>query len=222
MGIVIMYLKGTVTSFFNNPSTFFSPIFILLYNLQKDPPWRISGMNIQRAAPVNELLAKLIFLILPTAAAAYFLLVNVNEYFSILQNQALQQTVYFAAGMGIAALIYSFRIRFLPTFILLIVSLYAIYKGLDKYEMGEFDAFFVARRFQVFAILLSVGWLIGWGFTRLRYWSVLIAALILCGCIELIAKSKVDTVRSLLMSFTPALLYAIYIIFTAEQIYNYK
>ncbi|MES2704410.1 MAG: transglutaminase-like domain-containing protein [Bacteroidota bacterium] len=167
-------------------------------------------------------MAKLIFLVLPTAAVGYFLLDNVNQYYSILQNQALQQTLYLAVGMGVAALVYSFRIRFLPTFIMLIVGLYALYKGLDQYESGEFDAFFIARRFQVFAILFAAGWLIGWGFVRLRYWSVIIGAGLLCSCIALIAKANADSVYSLLRAFMPALLYTVYIIFTAEQIYNYK
>ncbi len=179
-------------------------------------------MKIQRAAPVNELLAKLIFLILPTAAVSYFLLQNVNQYYSILQNQALQQTAYFAAGMGIAAVLYSLRIRFLPTYIVLILALYTIYKGLDKYSSSEFDAFFIARRFQAFAILFVTGWLIGWGFVRWRYWSVGVAACLLSGCIALIAKANSDTVYGLLRAFTPALLYSVYVIFTAEQIYNYK
>jgi len=179
-------------------------------------------MNIQRAAPVNEFLAKLVFLILPTAAVGYFLLINVNEYYSILQNQALQQAVYFAAGMGIAAFVYSFRFRFLFTFILLIVGLYSVYKGLDSYQTGEFDTFFVAVHFLVFSILFATGWLTGWGFVRLRYWSVWVSALLLTASIALIAKSNTDTVYGLLRAFTPALLYAIYIIFTAEQIYNYK
>jgi protein-glutamine gamma-glutamyltransferase len=179
-------------------------------------------MNIQRAAPVNEMFAKLIFLILPTAAVGYFLLVNVNQSYSILQNQALMQSLYFLAGMGLAAVVYSFRFRFLPTFIALMFVMYTIYKGLDKYESGEFDAFFVARHFQVFAILFTTGWLIGWGFIRMRYWSVVIAACMLSGCIALIAKANTDSVKSLVMAFAPALLYSIYIIFTAEQIYNYK
>ena len=179
-------------------------------------------MRIQRAAPVNELLAKLIFLVLPTAAVGYFLLVNVNQYYSILQNQAFQQAIYFAAGMGIAAVFYAFRFRFVPTYALLIFGLYVVYKGLDKYVVGEFDTFFITMHYMFFAFLLATGWLVGWGFTRLRYWSVFIAGLLVVAGILMIAKSNSESVNGILRSFVPALLYAIYIIFTAEQIYNYK
>lgn len=179
-------------------------------------------MRIQRAAPVNEFLAKLIFLAFPTIIVGYFLLQNVNEYYSILRNDAVRQTLYFGAGMGLSALFYSFRFRFLPTFALLIFGLYVLYLGLDKYESGEFDAFFIARQFQVASILFCGGWLMGWGFLRMRYWSVLVAAATLVGCVLVIAKGNVETVQGLLMSFAPALLYGVYIIFTAEQIYNYK
>jgi len=179
-------------------------------------------MNIQRATPVNELLARLIFLILPTAAISYFLLDNINQYYSILQNRALQQAGYFAAGMAIAAIVYAFRFRFVPTFALVLFGMYITYKGLDKYESGEFDAFFVSTAFLIFSVLFTTGWLIGWIFSRLRYGYIIIPAAILTACIAIIAKSKVDTVEAFLLSFTPALLYAVYIIFTAEQIYNYK
>ena len=179
-------------------------------------------MNIQRATPINEFLAKLIFLMLPTAAIGFFLLNSINVRFAILQNEAALHSLYLAAGMGIAALLYSFRIRFVPTYILLIIALFAIYKGLDNYASSEFDAFFIARRFQVFAILISVGWLIGWGYIRLRYFAVIISASMLTACIAMIATSKVESVQGLLMAFVPTVLYVIYNIFTAEQIYNYK
>ncbi|MGN6568511.1 MAG: hypothetical protein ACTHJ0_11190, partial [Flavipsychrobacter sp.] len=179
-------------------------------------------MNIQRATPVNELLAKLIFLLLPTALVSYFLLQNLNEYFTILRNQALQETIYLAIGMGVAAVFYSFRFRFWPSFILLVIGLYTIYKGLDKLAVGEFDAFFISVQFLVFAILFTAGWLIGFGFVRFRYWSVFISGALLCACILVIAKANADTVVGLLRAFAPALLYSVYIIFTSEQIYNYK
>ncbi|MEZ5015771.1 MAG: transglutaminase domain-containing protein [Flavipsychrobacter sp.] len=179
-------------------------------------------MSIQRATPVNELLAKLIFLILPTAFVGYFLLQYANEYYSVLQNEAVMQSVYFAAGMGISALVYSFRFRFSITFAILAIVFYSIYKGLDTMAIGEFDAFFISVQFRVFTILFLAGWFVGYGFTRLRYWSIIVAATILTSCILLIAKAQVDTVEKLLYSFAPAVLYAVYIIFTAEQIYNYK
>ncbi|RYE18819.1 MAG: hypothetical protein EOP51_21145, partial [Sphingobacteriales bacterium] len=179
-------------------------------------------MNIQRAAPVNELLAKLIFLILPTAVVGYFLLWNANQYYSILGAQAWQQTLYFAGGMAAAAIFYAFRIRFLPTFVALILILYSTYKGLDRLATGEFDAFFISVQFLVFAILFTSGWLSGWGFVRLRYWSIVIAATLLTACIFLIAKANTSSVEDLLKAFAPAVLYAVYIVFTAEQIYNYK
>ncbi len=179
-------------------------------------------MRIQRAAPVNEFLAKLIFLVLPTAIVGFFLLQSVNEYYSILRNDAFRQALFFGAGMGVSALFYSFRFRFLPTYILLLFGMYLMYQGLDKYETGEFDAFFIARQFQILAILVGAGWLMGWGFLRMRYWSVFVAAATLCGCVLVIAKGDVETVKGLLMSFAPALLYGVYIVFTAEQIYNYK
>ena len=193
-------------------------------------------MNIQRATPVNELLAKLVFLIFPTVLVAYFLLWNANQYFGIIgdphsgllsflppvANLTLQLTLFAAAGMAGSAIFYSFRFRFLPTFLLLVLGLYAIYKGLDSFATGEFDAFFISVQFLVFTALFTTGWLIGWGFIRLRYFSVLIAVALLCACIFLIAKSKTDTVLSLMEAFAPALLYSVYIIFTAEQIYSYK
>lgn len=179
-------------------------------------------MRIQRAAPVNEFLAKLIFLVVPTAVVGFLLLQSVNEYYSILQNDAMRQAIYFLAGMSGAALFYSFRFRFLPTFVLLLLGMYTLYQGLDKYETGEFDAFFIARQFQVACILIGSGWLMGWGFQRMRYWAVLVATLALIGCVLLIARGNVESARGLLMAFAPTLLYCIYIVFTAEQIYNYK
>lgn len=179
-------------------------------------------MRIQRAAPVNELLAKLIFLALPTAVVGYFLLRQVNEYYSILHNDAMRQALFFGAGMGLSALFYSFRFRFLPTFVLLLAGMYTLYLGLDKYETGEFDAFFIARQYQVAAILFGTGWLMGWGWLRMRYWAVFIATITLCSCVLVIAKGNVETVRGLLMAFAPALVYGVYVVFTAEQIYNYK
>ncbi|MCB9046052.1 MAG: hypothetical protein H6550_07920 [Chitinophagales bacterium] len=179
-------------------------------------------MNIQRATPVNELLAKLIFLVLPTVFVSYYLLWHANEYYSFLRANALQQTIYFGAGMAVSAIFYAFRFRFLPTFALWMFGMFLIYQGLDNMAVGEFDAFFISVQFLVFAILSTAGWMFGWGFVRLRYWSVFTATLLLSAYILLIAKTQMDNTYQLLRDFTPAVLYAVYILYAAEQIYSYK
>lgn len=179
-------------------------------------------MNIQRATPVNELLAKLIFLIIPTALVSYNLLMHANAYYAIPRAQPIEQTLYLAAGMGIGALFYAFRFRFLPTYILLIAGAYVIYQTLDNVAINEFESFYISVQFLAFSIMFITGWLIGWGFIRLRYWSVFIAMLLLASSILLIAKEQMDSVYDLLKDFTPTVLYAIYILYASEQIYSYK
>src|ERR1700748_47147 len=187
-------------------------------------------MRIQRATPVNDLLARVLFLLIPTLMVCYFLLWNANQYYVILNNQVWQQTLYVALGMGGASLLYGFRVRFLPSFALLAFALYAVYKGIDATSTGEFDTFFVSIQFKVFSITFLFGWILAWGFIRIRFFSVFLAALFLGCCILLISRRSEmffpDAGKDLLFQFAiviaPVILYAIYIIFTAELIRNYK
>lgn len=178
-------------------------------------------MRIQRAAPANELLAKLVFLILPTALVAYFLLHNLNDYFSFLQNSGLVWTFYFSAGMFGSAIFHGFRFRAVVPFLALLFLIWLGYRGIDMMAVGEFDQPVLEAKYKVLSVLFLGGWIIGWGFVRLRYWAIFIAATLLLACIYVIAKFNVDTVKHLVFSFAPALLYAVYIVFAAEQIYNY-
>lgn len=187
-------------------------------------------MRIQRATPVNDLLARIIFLLVPTLLVCYFLLWNANQYYTILNNQTWQQTLYVAAGMGGAAVLYGFRFRFLPSFLILAIVLYAVYKGIDATAVGEFDTFFLSIQFRVFSLTFLTGWIIGWGFVRLRFFSIFIAALFLSGCITLIAKRSElffnnengNALLQYALLVGPVIIYSIYIIFTAELIRNYK
>lgn len=178
-------------------------------------------MRIQRAAPANELLAKLLFLILPTAFVAYFLLSNLNDYFSFLQNSGLKWTIIFAAGMVGSGIFNGFRFRALLPFVGLIFLLRLGYAGLDAMALGEFDQPKIEANYKVFSVLFVLGWIIGWGFVRLRYWSIGMSAALLLACIYIIAKFNTDTVAHLTQAFAPAVLYSVYIVFSAEQIYSY-
>lgn len=178
-------------------------------------------MRIERGNTISDFLARLIFLILPTVVISYYILLAVNVRFAILQNEALQQSSYVALGMVVAAQLYSFRVRFIPTFLLMAVGLYSVYAGIDNYATGEVDAFFMARKFQVFAILVTIGWILGNGFIRIRYFALGIATLVLASSIALLSSAKIESVGALVRGFVPAFAFAVYIIFAAEQIYHY-
>ena len=179
-------------------------------------------MNIQRAAPANELLAKLIFLMLPTAVVAYLLINHLIVVESVIGNDAWKQCLYFSVAMGASALFYALRFRFLPTFLLLVGGFFLFAKGIYSYANGEFSAIYLRRAFLVFAWLFSLGWLCGWGFLRKRYWSIGAAAFFLVANIFLISKEQIDTESKLYWAYVPAIAYAVYIIFAAEQIYSYQ
>lgn len=193
-------------------------------------------MNIERHISASELTARVIFLLLPTAWMAYLLLGKVSSYFGIIgdptsgllsflptvNNISLLFTAVFALGMLASAVFYTFRFRFLVPFLVLALLFWLVYKSIDTMAVGEFDAFFLTVQLQSFSIIFLLGWLVGWGFLRLRYFSIFLAATFLAAFIFLIAKSKVATATQLLLLFSPTLLYAIYIVFTAEQLYNLK
>ncbi len=168
-------------------------------------------MKIFGVSTLNEVFAKLIFLILPTTLLGYFVLWNANSYFSILQNQAWSQAIYFLLGMAGSLIFYAFRFRFISSFILLLLLFYSVYKGLDATAIGEFDSFFLSVQFLIFATLFVSGWLIGAAFARFRYTHYCLAALALLASVLLIAKQKTDSFEHLMWVFLPAsALYLLY------------
>lgn len=167
----------------------------------------------------HDVLAKLLFLILPTAMMGYFLLDGANHYFSILQNDALLQSAYVLAGMLTAWVMYLFRFRFGIVSVAFVLLSYFLYKGIDRTAVGEFDTFRLSVAFRIFASLFFAGWLLGSGFSRWRYTHFVVALSAVLLAIVLIARQQTDTVSGLLRIFLPALFYAVYILFSGEQIY---
>jgi len=187
-------------------------------------------MQLSISDKLNTVLAKIVFLILPTLLLCYFLIWNANQYYSILNNQAFSQTLYLGLGMVGSTVFFSFRFRFLPPTLILFFILASTYKGIDALSFSEFDAFFKSVQFLFFAILLSAGWLIGWGFSRLKYFSIFMAAAFLVSCIFILSKQnelffvmdKTSGIREYAFLFGPVILYSFYIIFTSILIRNHE
>jgi len=177
-------------------------------------------MTVGRVHSFKKIVAQEILLAIPTVVLACYLLWSMNRFYDILQNEWLKQGSYFAAGIFFAIIFFGYRFRFITTSILLFLVYYIAYKVLGNFTIKEFDAFFASVQFLLFAILFSVGWLTGYGFSRSRYYTIFWSALLLCVQIVLVSKTSDFKASAIIGAFAPILAYAFYIIFTAELIRN--
>jgi protein-glutamine gamma-glutamyltransferase len=179
-------------------------------------------MRVERNISPLRTVAQLIFLAMPTLFVLYFILGELNSYYTVLRNQQLYQCLYFGIGLVTSILFYAFRFRFISTYIILITTLYLIYKSLDKFgaNLGEFDAFFISIQFLIFAILFGIGWFSGWLLQRVKYGASIIAGSILLSCILLINKTGGFNYLSFITLFIPIILYTVYLTYTSNALIN--
>jgi hypothetical protein len=177
-------------------------------------------MKIGRIHSWKKVTAQLLLLGLPTVALALYLLFNVNQYYSLLQNNWIEQGLYFTTGIVVSIVFYGYRFRFLTTAILLFVVYSLLYKMLGEFSFGEFDFFFLSVKFMIFSLLFSAGWLAGYGFSRSRYFTILWSVLLLVMQMIVVSKTATITATALISAFAPVLIYAFYILYTAELIRN--
>ncbi len=177
-------------------------------------------MQIGRIHSLKKVTAQLLLLALPTVTLVFYLLFHVNGYYSILQNNWLQQGLYFGVGIAAATVFYGYRFRFLTTAVLLFFIYFLAYKIMGHISVGEFDAFFFSVKFLVFSYLFSAGWIAGYGFSRSRYFTIFWSVFLLAMQIIVVSKTDDISANALVAAFAPVLLYAFYIIYTAELIRN--
>jgi hypothetical protein len=177
-------------------------------------------MQIGRIHSWKKVIAQVLLLAAPTIVLAFYLLLNVNQYYSVLQNNWLEQGLYFTAGIVASVIFYGYRFRFITTAAVLFGVYFILYKFLGKLSIGEFDAFFVSVKFLVFSLLFSIGWLAGYGFSRSRYFTIFFAVFLLVMQIIVVSKTSEITAKALISGFAPVLVYAFYIIYTSELLRN--
>ncbi len=168
----------------------------------------------------KKVAAQVILLAIPTILLACYLLWNANRFYNILQNDWIKQGSYFAAGIILSIIFYSFRFRFVATTLLLLIIYYIAYKALGNFNVGEFDAFFASVQFMLFTVLFSVGWITGYGFSRSRYYTVFWSVFLLSTQIIVASQTSDFNASAIIGAFAPVLAYSFYIIFTAELIRN--
>lgn len=179
---------------------------------------------------LHDLLAKLIFIALPTLWVSYYLLQFWNADFEIPTYSIALQTSYLAIGLISSMCFYAFGFRFIPTYILLILGLYVLYKGLDATAIGEFDTFFITIQFIVFALLFALGWFIGWGILRIKKFPLVLSISLLLAYIFqlgqeqswlLVSNKEVLSIQ-LWQRLGPIILYVITTIYYSEFIHHFS
>jgi hypothetical protein len=177
-------------------------------------------MQIQRTHSVKKELAQYLLLAVPTVLLMGYVLKLANQYFAFLENGWMRQTTDFGLGMLLAIFVFARRFRFLPLTALLVLGATIAYKIMGAVYTGEFDAFFWSIKFLNHAVLLFTGWLVGYGLSRARFfsigWSVLLLATMLL-VVSHITEVKTDAI---ILAFAPLLAYSFYIIYTSELIRN--
>ena len=177
-------------------------------------------MKIQKLHSNKKIAAQLLLLILPACAVGAYMLWHINQYYSVLNNQWVNHTFFLAAGLITGSIFYNYRFRFISTFIPLVLLLLAVGKIIQITFTEEFSAFYAATTFFIFSFLFTAGWLIGWGFARLRYFPVILSAVLLAIQIIVVSKTTDITAQKLIIAFAPVLVFALYIIYTAELVRN--
>lgn len=177
-------------------------------------------MRIGRIHSWKKVLAQLLLLVIPTATVGFYMLWNVNRYYEILHNDWLIQGLYFVSGLSLATVFYAYRFRFISTAAILFLVYLGIYKTVQNISVGEFDAFFASVQFLIFSVLFSIGWIAGFGFSRSRYFTVFWSIILLAVQIVVVSKTTEINANALIAAFGPFLVYAFYIIYTAELIRN--
>ena len=177
-------------------------------------------MIIEKKYSAKKIIARITLLIVPAIAIGTYLLWHLNEYYGVLESQWTAESISLAIGLVAGCLFYSFRFRFVTTTLPLLLLLFVISEIVKNTVTGEFTAFYAITKFYIFSFLFFTGWLAGWAFARLRWFPVVLSALLLLLQIIVVSNTSDITAKKLVIAFAPVLVFAFYIIYTAELVRN--
>lgn len=177
-------------------------------------------MQIKKIHSAKKIIAQLALLILPSTLVGAYMLWHLNEYYSVLENQWVAESAFLAAGLIAGNIFYNYRFRFITTLLPLLLLLFILSKIVSNTFTGEFTAFYAITKFYIFSFLFLLGWFSGWAFARLRWFPVVLSALLMLIQILVISNTIDITTKKLIAAFAPVLLFAFYIIYTAELVRN--
>ncbi|MGL4597088.1 MAG: hypothetical protein ACRCYO_06160, partial [Bacteroidia bacterium] len=164
---------------------------------------------------LSQVFIRLLFVVIPTIALAWFAVQHVSESFTSLDTGATQLAIYFSCGLTVAYVLYLYRVRFSITFALLLLAVWLINKYIDHLP-GEFDVFYASVRFWLFRMFFITGWIMGFLLAKTRFASIIIAITVVFYTLTSYADDRLISASFLLKAILPPLAYALYMIFVGS------
>lgn len=164
------------------------------------------------------LILGLIFVILPTIAVTYPLLLALAEHYTLLFIDERLLVGVFAVGIISGYILHGTKIRFLLIFALLLYVLNYAYHSIGNFSFDEFDAYYVANRFKINISIFLIGWFSGFAISRWRYFLVVFSILILGISVIVISALEMSDVTKIIWLIAPTVFYMVYILFVKELI----
>jgi len=177
-------------------------------------------MSIGKVNSWKKVIAQLLLLAAPTAILVFYMLQNLNDAEQILQNDWFRQGCYFTGAMVISIIFYSYRFRAITTAPLLFIVLYIACALSPLFAVGEFDGLIVTSQVRNFSILFGLGWLVGVGFAKWRFFTIFWSIFLLALAMFAISRTSDITANALISAFAPVLAYSFYVIYMSELIRN--
>ncbi len=177
-------------------------------------------MRIERVHTARAVMLQLFLYALPTIALMFLVMYNFNVYFNLLENDYIIQAVYFALGMVLSIVFYARNFRVSTTFAVLFLIYLLAFFLLENISYKNLDIFTTSIQFLSFVVLFSIGWLVGYGFSRWNGFTIAWVIFLLATQIYVVSRTEDIRVQNILTNFLPFIFYCFYIIYITELIKN--
>lgn len=177
--------------------------------------------GLRKHNPYKEILMRAFLQVLPTTAVVLYLIDVASIQEPLFAAQYLGLAITFATGMLCSLAVYQSRLRFVPSFIALLI-LGIIIHWVLRHSLGrELEPFFQAHRFQLFYMAFLLGWIVSFGLVRLRFFPIFFAAIstLLAGWLHL--QIPDDAIHRLISFLIPIVLFGLYLVYISEQLRDY-
>jgi hypothetical protein len=163
----------------------------------------------------------LIFLVLPTAIMVVPAILRIDEALKFINTDISVQSIVTLTAMTAAYICYFFRFRFIITFPIVLFLVYSYNQGAHFLSNNEFDSYRLTILNLHLSFLFIMGWLIGYGLSRFRYFPLILSILVLtAGLMSAASYNKDLEIATTINGLFFVVLYAFYTYFIRESLEN--